>query len=41
MIVYESEVEYPYTSIPQYREIYPCFWYFVPYLGAMLWYVGL
>jgi len=25
MIVYESEVKCPYTSIPQDREIYPCF----------------
>lgn len=41
MIVYESEFEYPCTSIPQDREIYLCFWHLVLYLGAMLWYVGL
>lgn len=41
MIVYESEGEYPYTSIPQDREIYPCLCYFIPYLGAILWYVRL
>ncbi len=39
MIVYDREVEYPYTSILQYKENYSCFWRFIPYLGAMLWYV--
>lgn len=24
MIIYKREVEYPYTSIPKDREIYPC-----------------
>lgn len=25
-------------SIPQYIENYSCFWHFILYLGAMLWY---
>ena len=39
MIVYKNELEYPYTSIPQYRENYSCFRRFIPYLGVMLGYV--
>jgi len=39
MIVYGGGSEYPYMSIPQYEEICPCFCRFIPYLGAILWYV--
>jgi hypothetical protein len=35
MIVYEREVKYPETSIPQDREIYPGFLSFIPYSGLI------